>query len=138
MLSSEQAAFVERRRVAHLATADADGSPHVVPVCFAWHEGAFWIAIDEKPKRGPQLKRLRNIEENERVALIFDHYADDWSQLGWVLVRGRARTVGGGDAPGALAALRSRYPQYERMALETRPLICVAPDSVRGWGDLSR
>ena len=88
MLSASELRFIERRRVAHLATADATGRPHVVPVCFAHLDGRFYIAIDEKPKRSLRLKRLRNIEENPQVALVFDRYDDDWSRLGWVLVQG--------------------------------------------------
>ncbi|HEY1298453.1 MAG TPA: pyridoxamine 5'-phosphate oxidase family protein, partial [Chloroflexota bacterium] len=42
--------FLERQRVAHLATADASGAPHVVPICFALLAETLYIAIDEKPK----------------------------------------------------------------------------------------
>ena len=135
MLSEEQAEFVQRQRVAHLATADATGQPHVVPVCFAYHLGALWIAIDEKPKRSLRLKRLRNIAENPRVSLVFDRYEDDWSRLRYVLVLGQASVVPrGGEEPGVLAALRARYPQYAGMALEERPLIKVAPERAVSWG----
>ena len=64
MLSAEELRFIESQRVAHLATADASGRPHVVPVCFAYLDGRIYIAIDEKPKRSLRLKRLRNIEKN--------------------------------------------------------------------------
>jgi len=138
MLSASELAFVERQRVAHLATADAVGKPHVVPVCFAYADGHFYIAIDEKPKRSPRLKRLRNIEENPRVALVFDRYDEDWSQLGWVMVRGTAVALDGGtEHDQALAALREKYPQYRSMALAGRPVIRVALEKVSSWGDLS-
>ena len=136
MLTAEQEAVVEGQRVARLATADASGRPHVVPVCFAYHGGAFWVAIDEKPKSTTALKRLRNIAENDAVALLFDRYDDEWSRLGFVLVRGTAAVVPGADEPAALAALRGRYPQYETMALEERPLVRVTAETVSGWGDL--
>jgi PPOX class probable F420-dependent enzyme len=75
MLTRAQRRFLESRRVAHLATADAAGAPHVVPVCFVVDDGSVHITIDEKPKRvaGSALKRLRNIAENPRVALVADH-----------------------------------------------------------------
>ncbi len=85
MLSRTQRRFLESRRIAHLATADAQGAPHVVPVCFVVDDGAVHITIDEKPKRvsGSSLKRLRNIAENPQVALVADCYDDnDWSRLG--------------------------------------------------------
>ncbi|MDO8616795.1 MAG: TIGR03668 family PPOX class F420-dependent oxidoreductase [Dehalococcoidia bacterium] len=135
MLSEAQAEFVQRQRVAHLATADAAGQPHVVPVCFVYHLGAFWIAIDEKPKRSLRLKRLRNIAENPHVSLVFDRYEEDWSRLGYVLVLGKASVVPRGEGqPGVLAALRTKYPQYAGMALEERPLIRVTPERAVSWG----
>ena len=137
MLVPDVIAFIEAQRVARLATVDEDGRPHLVPVCFAFHEGALWIAIDEKPKRTTQLKRLRNIATNPAVALLFDRYDDDWSRLAYVMVRGTAEVLTGADHPGALSALRARYWQYEEMSLEERPLIRIAPESVAAWGALS-
>ena len=136
VLSQVEVAFVGRQRVAHLATADARGVPHVVPVCCVYLDGSFWIAIDEKPKRTLRLKRLRNIEENPRVSLVFDRYEDDWSRLAYVLVQGEASVVPGLQQPGALAALREKYPQYREMRLEERPLIRVRPRKVVSWGAL--
>jgi PPOX class probable F420-dependent enzyme len=138
MFSPEILAFVDSCRVAHLATADALGRPHVVPVCFAYTDGAIWIAIDEKPKTTARLKRVRNIEENPQASLIFDRYDEDWTRLGYVLVRGSATVLTARpDCEAALAALRERYEQYRSMALEGRSLIRVTPERVTSWGDLS-
>ena len=138
MLSALELQFIERQRVSHLATADRSGRPHVVPVCFAQLDERFYIAIDEKPKRSVRLKRLRNIEENPRVSLVFDRYDDDWERLGWVLVQGTAFVlVEGPEHERALAALRERYKQYHAMALEGRPVIRVTVERVSSWGDLS-
>src|SRR5262245_25200648 len=92
MLSSEQRRFVMAQRVAHLATADRRGVPHVVPICFAISETTLYITIDEKPKRiaGTALKRLRNIADNPAVAVVVDRYDEDWTMLGWVMLRGAA------------------------------------------------
>ena len=91
MLNEDQRRFLESRKVAHLATADAHGAPYVVPVCFALHENSLYITIDQKPKGNPRsLKRLRNIAENPMVALVADRYDEDWTRLGWVMLRGRA------------------------------------------------
>jgi PPOX class probable F420-dependent enzyme len=137
VLSEEQQAFVSRQRLAHLGTADAQGRPHVVPVCFALDAGAIWIAIDEKPKRTHRLKRLRNIAENPSVSLVFDTYDEDWTRLGYVLVQGRAEVVqGGAEQQRAITALRTRYPQYAGMKLEELPAIRVTPEKVASWGKL--
>ncbi len=137
MFSADQVRFTESQRVAHLATADANGRPHVVPVCFAYLNRRIYIAIDEKPKRSLRLKRLRNIEENPRVALVLDRYDEDWLRLAWVLVQGTAAVLDRGPEHGrALTALREKYPQYLEMALEGRPVISVTAERVSSWGEL--
>ncbi len=141
MLSGEQRAFLNGRRIAHLATADGRGAPHVVPVCFAVAGDNAYITIDEKPKRtgGQPLKRLRNITENPSVALVADHYDDgDWSRLGWVMLRGRAEVLHGGpEHAEAQRLLRARYTQMETMALEGLPVIAIRIQRVASWGALS-
>ncbi len=139
MLSEREAAFVQRQRVARLATADAAGRPHAIPVCFVYLDGAFYTAIDEKPKRSTRLKRLRNIEANPRAALVFDEYDEDWSRLAWVLVQGPAVVLtAGAEQERAVAALREKYRQYQSMALAGRPLIRVRPERVVSWGAVGR
>jgi PPOX class probable F420-dependent enzyme len=130
--------FLEGRRVAHLATADRAGNPHVVPVCFALAGAAVYITIDEKPKRGPvaTLKRLRNIAENPSVALVADHYDEDWSRLGWVMLRGPAEILVAGDEHAiAQARLVARYPQLEAMAIAQHPVIAIRIARTTSWGN---
>ncbi len=135
--------FLERQRVAHLATATADGAPHVVPICFCLGCGAagqtLYVAIDEKPKTGDltRLRRLRNIVANPSVAVVADVYDDhDWSRLGFVLLRGGARVLvpPADEHRQAVTALRQKYPQYRAMALEDRPVIAVDVQRVTTWG----
>ena len=133
----EQARFLTSRRVGRLATATADGRPHVVPVCYAFDGTLLYTPIDEKPKRVGvgELRRIRNLRENPRVSLVVDDYDEDWSKLGFVIVQGRAEIVERGDERSeALALLREKYPQYCGMALEERPLLVVEPESVAAWG----
>jgi len=139
MLSERERQFLSRRKVGHLATADRAGVPHVVPVCFAIAEGALYITIDEKPKRaGAPLKRLRNIGENPAVAVVVDRYDDDWTRLGWVMLRGRAEVLTGGEEHArAQALLRSRYPQLNEMAIGSLPVIAVRVERVTSWGNLA-
>ena len=140
MLNAKQLAFLQALRVATLATADASGAPHAVPVCFSAEADTVYIAIDEKPKRvaGRDLKRLRNIAENPQVALVADQYDDiDWSQLGWVMVRGKADIVeDGAEHARAQSLLKARYPQYRDMTLEHLPVIAIRIEQVTSWGDL--
>ncbi len=134
--------FLERQRLAHLATADGAGVPHVVPVCFALIAETLYIAIDEKPKRAGdvrRLRRLRNIAANPRVAVVADVYDDhDWARLGFVLLRASARLVEPGSAEHlrAIQILRQKYVQYRDMELEARPVIAADIDGVTTWGRL--
>lgn len=121
-------------RRAFLATVGLDQQPHVVPVCFAESNGKLYIAIDEKPKSGRELKRLRNIKHNPRVSLTVDHYEDDWNALWWVMVQGTASVLSAGrERPEALGALRAKYAHYGGMALEALPLIEFRVERVVAW-----
>jgi PPOX class probable F420-dependent enzyme len=124
--------------VARLATADADGRPHVVPVCYAFDGARFFIALDEKPKRveATALRRVRNILARPDADLLIDRYDDDWSRLGYVLAHTRATLLASGapEHSHGVAALRERYPQYRSMALEERPLIALEPQRFSVWG----
>jgi len=137
-LTTDEKAFVEKLRVARLGTADGNGTPYLVPVCYAFDGNYFYTPLDEKPKRvsGTKLQRVRNIETRPEVALLVDQYADDWSQLGYVLIHGHAALIASTDerhAP-AVALLRERYAQYKSMALEQYPLIMVTPQRITAWG----
>jgi PPOX class probable F420-dependent enzyme len=140
MFSDRQQRFLDTLRVARLATADAHGVPHIVPVCFAIADGTLYMTIDEKPKRqvGAPLKRLRNIAENPAVAILADRYDEDWTRLGWIMLQGRAEILSGGtEHARAQALLRARYPQLGGMDIEPLPVIAVRLERVISWGDLS-
>jgi len=138
MLSDRQACFLAYCRVGHLATADARGTPHLVPVCFVVKERALYITIDQKPKSNPRaLKRLRNIIENPVAAFVADRWDEDWSRLGWVMLRGPAEILtAGAEHDRAQKWLRSRYPQYRGMELVELPVIAVRIESVTSWGNI--
>ena len=137
-LTEAEVAFVRTQRAARLATADADGNPHVIPVCYAFDGTHFYTPLDEKPKRVAEskLRRVRNIEARPEVALVIDQYDDDWSHLGYVLVQGRAQLLPPEETTHAhaLALLRERYSQYRTMALEKYPVIVITPHHVTSWG----
>ncbi len=138
-LTTAEAAFVRAQRVARLATADAEGNPHVIPVCYAFDGTRFYTPLDEKPKRVSEskLRRVRNIAAPTAVALVIDQYSDDWTQLGYLLIHGSAALIPPEDSsthPQALLLLRARYQQYHSMALEKFPVIAITPTQVISWG----
>src|SRR5579863_10223699 len=141
MVTHQQTAFVNGQRAGRLATADARGNPHVVPVCFVLTDTALYVTIDEKPNQASTrpLKRLRNMLENPSVAFVADRYAEDWTQLGWVMLRGRAEILdSGAEHDRAQDLLRERYPQYRAMQLADLPVIALRVERVTSWGNLTR
>ena len=120
-------------RVARLATASADGQPHVVAVTFAVDGDRIYTAVDHKPKTTANLKRLRNIAENPRVTLLADHYSDDWDELWWARADGRAAILGDpAETAAPIARLTSRYPQY-REARPDGPVIAIEVHHWTAW-----
>ncbi len=136
-LISKVKVFLRSARVARLATADRNGRPHVIPICFAFDSRELYSPIDEKPKRTSplRLKRVRNILENPHVAVVVDRYDEDWKKLAYVLITGRATILLRGQKhEKAVLLLRRKYPQYRRMAIEHRPMIRIRPTRVTSWG----
>jgi PPOX class probable F420-dependent enzyme len=139
MLSDRDARFLADRRVGHLATADARARPHLVPVCFVVSEGTVYITIDQKPKGDPRgLKRVRNILENPVAAFVADRWDENWTRLGWVMLRGPAEILSAGtEHDRAQELLRERYDQYRAMELAELPVIAIRIERVTTWGKLS-
>jgi len=127
-----RARFAAQRAV-RLATTGQDGQPHLVPITFAVDGDRIYTAVDHKPKTTPNLRRLQNIADNPRVALLADHYTDDWSGLWWVRVDGRASIVTDDAAMQPyLDMLAERYEQY-RQTRPAGPVIVIEADRWTGW-----
>jgi len=128
--------FIQSARIAHLASADDKGRPHVVPICFVFDGKEIYSPLDEKPKKTAplNLKRVRNILANPHVAVVVDRYAENWQKLAYMLIAGRARLLFRGDRHvKAVLLLRKKYPQYRKMRLEERPIILITCRSWRSW-----
>lgn len=119
-------------RVAYLATVTEQNRPHLVPVTFELHADVIVIAVDQKPKSTAELRRLRNIAGNDRVAVLAEHYDDaDWSRLWWVRADGSARVLTDERAE-PVRRLRAKYPQY-RADPPAGPVIRIEVDRWTGW-----
>ena len=140
LISAGIRAKLETARVARLATLDAERRPHAVPICFACDGSVFYSAIDRKPKRvAPnRLARLKNVEKTPQVALLVDHYDEDWARLWYVLVRGEAELVSSPiERTRAIQLLRVKYPQYgPDMLQDDAPVLRITPRRVTAWGDI--
>jgi PPOX class probable F420-dependent enzyme len=129
--------FAAESRIARLATVDEAGYPHVVPVCFATDGRAYYSPLDAKPKRRPvdRLKRVRNIRANPRVALLIDHYEENWARLRFLMVQGRAELLDSGtEWSTARTLLEAKYEQYRALPLPPDgPVIKIVPEHVVRW-----
>lgn len=136
-LTESQARFLSDARVARLATADVNGRPHAIPVCFAYDGENIYIVLDQKPKTTEltRLRRVRNILANPQAALVVDHYAEDWPELRYILVSCRAELLTGdeSEAAQAIALLRGKYRQYRAMELAGSPVIKLTPLRFTAW-----
>jgi PPOX class probable F420-dependent enzyme len=132
MSPEEARARFAAARVARLATADAGGRPHLVPVAFAVAGETIYSAVDAKPKRTRELRRLANVGENPAVALLVDHWdEEDWERLWWVRADGTGRVLDP-DEPEAVRGvelLRERYPRQRADG----PVLAVDVARWSGW-----
>jgi PPOX class probable F420-dependent enzyme len=124
---------VAAARVGRLATTRADGRPHIVPVCFALDGDTLVSAVDGKPKRSAKLLRLANVGAHPAVAVLVDHYDDDWTQLWWVRMDGVAQVVfDGAEHEYAIALLEAKYPQY-RVLRPSGAVVRITLTNWTGW-----
>jgi PPOX class probable F420-dependent enzyme len=119
-------------KVLRLGTADAAGKPHLVPATFVLVGDVVAIAVDHKPKRHTNLKRLRNVEENPAVTLLVDHFDEDWDRLWWVRADGNARVIQNELAYELVDALVDKYEQY-REHRPSGPVIEIHVNRWSGW-----
>jgi PPOX class probable F420-dependent enzyme len=130
--------FITSARVGRLATADADGQPMVVPICYAFDGHALYSAVDAKPKqaRPEGLKRIRNLRENPRVSIVIDEYEEDWTRLRYVIIQGQADLLTDGPQfAHGVDLLVAKYVQYRSLGLprERGLMIRVIPRRVSSW-----
>jgi PPOX class probable F420-dependent enzyme len=119
-------------RVARLATADAAGRPHLVPIAFVVAGETIYSAVDGKPKRTRALRRLANVRQNPAVSLLVDHWdEDDWGALWWARADGRGRVLHPEDpeARRAIELLSERYPRQR----DAGEVLAVEVERWSGW-----
>lgn len=127
-------------RVARMATATPAGEPLAVPVCFVYARPFIYTPLDKKPKKAEwkRLRRVKNISANPYVSLVIDEYSEDWRNLYYLIINGRAEVISeGSEYEASLRALSSKYPQYKEMDLEGAglPVIRITPVRIISWGN---
>jgi PPOX class probable F420-dependent enzyme len=133
--------FIQRARVARLATIDSEFKPHLVPVVFVFDGNYFFIPVDEKRKKtakSEKLKRIRNIQDNPNIALLFDEYSEDWTKLAFVMIQGKAfianKIEGNIQVREAYKKLMTKYIQYQKVGIG-EVCIIITPKKVASWSN---
>ena len=137
-LNTGQRELVVSQLVARLATSTSTGEPYLIPVTFVLDANRILIVIDDKPKSGGPLRRVRNILENSSVAVLFDHYEDDWNQLWWLLIRGNAEILHYDDfseeqQSNIPVLFKKKYYQYKDLLFYERTFISISIKTVSSW-----
>lgn len=147
ILSPDRWRFLAEARRATLATIGPTGAARLVPICFVVSAAGLatpviHTPIDDKPKREPdptRLARVRDIAARPSVTVLVDRWSEDWTELEWLRVHGRAVVLEpwdpavSGERATAIADLRRKYEQYGAHGLERRPLIRIEIDDAVGW-----
>jgi PPOX class probable F420-dependent enzyme len=124
---------VSESRVGRIATVTPEGRPHVVPFVFVLDGDTLYSSVDAKPKRSPELKRLRNIRANPAVEVVVDEYGEPWPGLWWVRMQGRGEVLEDGpERDRGLALLVEKYPDY-RDAEPQGAVVAVRIERWQGW-----
>lgn len=132
--------FIQRQRVARLATVDGRARPHIVPIVFVYQAGRLYTPLDRKPKSAPpqRMRRVRNIIGNQHVQVLIDHYDEAWQRLAYVQLRGRAELIDAGEEyQRAVRLLERKYRQYGDLPLTGRPVIKVSVEQIVSWGSFT-
>jgi PPOX class probable F420-dependent enzyme len=124
---------VAETRVGRLATVTPSGRPHIVPCCFVLDGDTVYSAVDDKPKSTFDLVRLENLRSTGVASLLVDHYEEDWKNLWWVRIDGRAWVAEtGDDRERALGLLAAKYEQY-REQMPPGPVVVIDVTTWRSW-----
>jgi len=123
--------FIEAMRVVRVATVDADGVAHNVPVCPVLHKERIYFGTERNARK------VRNLKTNPGIAVVFDEYTEAWAYLRGVMIQGTARIVDATAFRRLRKLIYAKYPQYEsQAALGERDsvIVEVTPDRKFTWG----
>jgi pyridoxamine 5'-phosphate oxidase family protein len=114
--TQKEVEYLEGQRLGRLATVNASGRPHVVPVGFRLNPELG--VVDVGGRDLGRTRKFRDAGETGRVAFVVDDVLPPWRARG-VEVRGRAEVFGEGEADGAGFG---------------GALIRIFPERIVGWG----
>lgn len=128
-LKKEEREFLSSHELCRLATASKDAKPHVVPVVYTLDGDDIIIAVDYGTKK------LKNLRENRRVALVVDEY-DPTSGNGGVMAEGSCEILERGvEYLRLLKILFDRFEFYRNNPWKEGecPIVRVRPEKCVLW-----
>lgn len=130
-LTERERDFIEPLRVARVATVDADGVAHNVPICPLLDGENVYFGT------GADSRKVRNIRANSSATITFDEYSDAWSRLSGIMLQGKARIVNRQQFRRLRKKLYAKYLQYETdspLEEETAVIVEIVPSRKFSWG----
>jgi pyridoxamine 5'-phosphate oxidase family protein len=116
VFSAKELDYLAGGRLGRLATIDADGLPHVVPL--GWSYNPALDTIDVGGRNFAGTKKFRNVKANPKAALVVDDVLPPWRPRG-VMVRGEAEAL-------------EEATSHDGESLG--PIIRIHPSQVISWG----
>jgi len=137
-LNTIQRELVTNQSIARLATSTSNGEPYLIPITFILDADRIVVVIDDKPKSDGPLRRVKNIRQNSSVAVLFDHYENDWTQLWWLLIRGDGEILEFDDFSeeqklNIPVIFKKKYHQYKELNFNAKTFICITINTVSSW-----
>jgi nitroimidazol reductase NimA-like FMN-containing flavoprotein (pyridoxamine 5'-phosphate oxidase superfamily) len=130
-LTAKEKDFVQCLRVARVATVTSDSVPHNVPVCPLFENNKIYFGTE----RGA--RKMRNIEVNPNVTVVFDDYTEAWEYIRGVMFQGKARVVNAKEFQRFRKKIYAKYSQYERrspLGDRDSAIVEVTPTRKFSWG----
>lgn len=135
MADSEIETFLERSRIANLATIGRDGTPHLVAMWYALIDGEVWFETKSKSQKAVNLRR------DPRVTVLVED-GSTYDSLRGVSIEGRAEIVDDAESIRRVGiSVWERYtgpyskevePLVDQM-MNKRIAVRVSVDRVRSW-----
>jgi pyridoxamine 5'-phosphate oxidase family protein len=116
VFSDKELDYLAGKRLGRLATIDANGLPHIVPL--GWSYNPALDTIDVGGRDFARTKKFRNVRANSKVALVIDDVVPPWRPR-CVMVRGQAE-----------ALEEATSADGEQLG----PIIRIHPGQVISWG----
>jgi pyridoxamine 5'-phosphate oxidase family protein len=119
--------LTSERRLGRLATADAEGHLHVVPIGM-WRYNSETGTIDVGGHAFARTHKFRNVRANPRAAFVVDDLAstDPWRPRS-VMIEGPAEAIEGSLEPGGEGMIRIWPETVVSWGLEEREVTAASP-----------